>query len=453
MALSHGDAATPEQGDLQNLHVHIDDALDGLAEEDRQAIVLRYYGSKSFVEIGQMFGLSDDGARKRVDRALDKLRTVMLRKGVTSTAVALSAALTVNAATTAPVALGASVAGTAVASATAAGVGAMLATYKAAVFGLGTVAVGAIGSVIYQAKQVSELQRDLAGASTVVAALRAELDVTKQAAQRLERHLQQAEDDASLLIGAVRQANIMPTNESHSLDGPPNQSMVEKRYAEARAHAQAGRHAEALEGFLWCFDTGMPAVPRYAGVRLSFLVREIQKLAAVYAPAMTALRERRDRSEEGMLGKSGETTYALEFAALNDALGEEQRTIDAFFRFNEGDPRRSAMASRVLRMLARQRRYNEAASVQTLDGLLLEFERNTRAFDRSSLDEKTSEAARRATLDKFVTSVEVLAGANRPAEARIMIATILAWDRSDQSVRTLREAVRRSGSSDSFDLP
>src|SRR5205814_1428082 len=53
---------------------HIDDALEHLSEKDRAAIVLRFFSKKSFREVGEAFGTTDDSAQKRVTRALEKLR-------------------------------------------------------------------------------------------------------------------------------------------------------------------------------------------------------------------------------------------------------------------------------------------------------------------------------------------------------------------------------------------
>lgn len=68
-----------------------------------------------------------------------------------------------------------------------------------------------------------------------------------------------------------------------------------RRMDEAEAAASAGRYAEALEGFLWCFDHGQEADEAFAGVHASFLVDDILALGEVYPPALQALISRRDR--------------------------------------------------------------------------------------------------------------------------------------------------------------
>jgi DNA-binding Lrp family transcriptional regulator len=75
---------------------------------------MRFVQRRTFGEIGSALSLSDEAARKRVDRALEKLRGVLARRGILCSAAALSGTLA-HAVTTAPGGLAASVAGHALA--------------------------------------------------------------------------------------------------------------------------------------------------------------------------------------------------------------------------------------------------------------------------------------------------------------------------------------------------
>ncbi len=66
----------------------LDDALNHLAPEDRDAIILRYFEHRDLRAIGATLGLSADTAQKRVSRALEKLRALLLRSGITMASVA-----------------------------------------------------------------------------------------------------------------------------------------------------------------------------------------------------------------------------------------------------------------------------------------------------------------------------------------------------------------------------
>jgi RNA polymerase sigma factor (sigma-70 family) len=108
----------------ETLRPVIDDALHTLEEREREAVLLRYFEGRPFEEIGTRLAWTEDATRKRVARALDKLQAVLARRGVTSTAAALGATLTGQAAMAAPAGLAASVTGVALAGTAAAGTGA-----------------------------------------------------------------------------------------------------------------------------------------------------------------------------------------------------------------------------------------------------------------------------------------------------------------------------------------
>src|SRR5438128_1383608 len=52
----------------------LDGALSTLRESDRKAVMLRFYEHKSFDEIAAILGTAEEAARKRVSRAVEKLR-------------------------------------------------------------------------------------------------------------------------------------------------------------------------------------------------------------------------------------------------------------------------------------------------------------------------------------------------------------------------------------------
>ena len=83
----------------------LDEAMNEMAPADRDALLLRFFEKRSLKEIGLALGSGEDAARKRVTRALDKLRELLARRGVTTSASALSLALMANGIHAAPVSL------------------------------------------------------------------------------------------------------------------------------------------------------------------------------------------------------------------------------------------------------------------------------------------------------------------------------------------------------------
>ena len=87
----------------------LDQAIAKLNDQDRHAIVLRFFQNHSFQEIGSALGSGEEAAKKRVHRALEKLRGLFATRGVRSTTVLIAAALSAHAAQAAPAALAKSV--------------------------------------------------------------------------------------------------------------------------------------------------------------------------------------------------------------------------------------------------------------------------------------------------------------------------------------------------------
>jgi type II secretion system protein G len=84
----------------------LDAAMDRLPAVDRDAIVLRYFNDRSFADVGTELGVSEDTARRRVSRAVEKLRMIFAKDRVALPAAAISGAIAVHAtAATVPPAL------------------------------------------------------------------------------------------------------------------------------------------------------------------------------------------------------------------------------------------------------------------------------------------------------------------------------------------------------------
>jgi len=99
--------------DWQAIRPALDEALDKLNQTDRDALLLRFFEQRSLAEIGSALGTNEDAAGKRVKRALEKLRAVLVHRGITTTGAALSTVLSAYAVQLAPAGLAASLANSA----------------------------------------------------------------------------------------------------------------------------------------------------------------------------------------------------------------------------------------------------------------------------------------------------------------------------------------------------
>lgn len=91
VAMSEITHTTESNSDLLQM---LDEALLRLRSADRTALVLRYLQGEPLRQVGEALGLSEDAARKRVDRGLEKLRQIFRDRGIQADSVALAAVLT-----------------------------------------------------------------------------------------------------------------------------------------------------------------------------------------------------------------------------------------------------------------------------------------------------------------------------------------------------------------------
>ena len=195
--ITHDSAQPP--ADWNRIAPILDDAIDGLGEADRAAIMLRFVEQRGFAEIGAALEVSTDAARMRVERALEKLRVRLGRRGLTSTLAALGIVLSAHATVPVPVALAASVTGTALAGATVAA-GSTVATWITFMslakvqMGAAVVAALAIGAAFYEsgaARVAREEQLATGQALSVVTARVAALEGGARAAAARTASLKQ----------------------------------------------------------------------------------------------------------------------------------------------------------------------------------------------------------------------------------------------------------------------
>jgi len=145
--------------DWDRLRPVLDQAINELGERDRDAVILRFIEDRAYADIGATLRLTDDAARMRVDRALEKLRGLLAKRGVTSTATALAVALANQAGVAAPAGLAASVTGAALAGVAPTGIAAMMGMTKLEIGIAGVLVLAGIAGFVLQ-KQTNSARRE-----------------------------------------------------------------------------------------------------------------------------------------------------------------------------------------------------------------------------------------------------------------------------------------------------
>ena len=99
----------PEPGVWNQIAPLLDEALNCLGEKEHDAVVLRFFDGKELNQVGAAMGTTEDAARMRVNRGVEKLRDFFTKKGVTLSVTAITGAVAANSVQTAPAGLAANI--------------------------------------------------------------------------------------------------------------------------------------------------------------------------------------------------------------------------------------------------------------------------------------------------------------------------------------------------------
>ncbi len=95
----------PDTGSWNEIAPLLEEAMGRLGQADRDAIVLRFFENKTPQELATMLGLNEATARKRVSRALERLRKFFNKRGVVSTTAVIAGVISSNSVQAVPVGL------------------------------------------------------------------------------------------------------------------------------------------------------------------------------------------------------------------------------------------------------------------------------------------------------------------------------------------------------------
>ncbi len=203
----------PTEARMETIAPMLDEAINQLGEEDRKAILLRFYEAGDFRTVGMALGSNEDAARMRVNRALEKLQGILKRKGVAYSTAALGTLLTTGAVNAAPNGLALTVSGVALANA-AGGVGAtvgviqFMTSTKLGIAGAIVIA-GLAGGLVLKQQQVTELRAQYERQKRQLEEQQLEIEALKQKPQPTVVDRSLSDDERTELLRLRGQMGLM----------------------------------------------------------------------------------------------------------------------------------------------------------------------------------------------------------------------------------------------------
>ena len=371
----------------------LDEAINQLSTSDLDAIMLRFFERADLRAVGQAMGTTGEAAQKRVERAMEKLRGLLARRGVVLSATALALAVGSASATAAPAGLAATISTAALTSAPA-GAGFTLTTLK----------------IITMTK----------------------LKITLITA-------------AVALVAVGTTAVVL--NRDPSYTPPPNPKM-QQILNEAQADAMAGRYQAALAKHIWFRNNALRYEPAMSGVRDSFALMYWAQLAEKYPPAMKKLKSIRDEAITTLhrvdTDPQPATTAYLTAASINNGLKEGTNNVALFKWLDDHNPAAARQVYPVAEndLIAAEEyalcgRYMDAKrSYQQILGM---YSRTKDASKRGGR-QQLMDFAEKMFSNQSATLVAVLSINNHPDEAEQVASQAARENRSPEFASLLAEA-------------
>ena len=231
----------PEPGVCDQIAPLLDEALSCLGEQEHDAVVLRFLDGKELKQVGAAMGTTEDAARMRVNRGVEKLRSFFTKKGVTLSATAITGAVAANSVQAAPAGLAAAVTAAAL-TGTAITTTAVIAATKAIAMTtlqktlMTTAFALAVGTGIYEARQA-------ANARTDVRTLQQQQTPLTEQIQQLQR---ERDDATNRLVSLAHEKDS--NTELLRLRGEVTRLRMEAQERASLNTEGAGKAAKSLEG-------------------------------------------------------------------------------------------------------------------------------------------------------------------------------------------------------------
>jgi RNA polymerase sigma factor (sigma-70 family) len=251
-----------EQGeaepDWRQLAPVLDAAIDELAEEERVAILLRFMERQAFGQIGARLSLSEDAARMRVTRALEKLRARLSRRGLVSSSAGLLILLSAESVRAAPPQLAGAIVSAATALPPGAGAFSFFMSTSKVALGVSVVAVATISMVAWmQGGRAERAESELTASQGAERRAQARLRDLAADLARAEQRVAEAERDSGELLKAIeaqRQTANRQTADAGRTTEPRSEEETERltyersyQQALARRRYEEGRERSRLQ--------------------------------------------------------------------------------------------------------------------------------------------------------------------------------------------------------------
>ena len=216
---------------------------------------------------------------------------------------------------------------------------------------------------------------------------------------------------------------------------------------------------EALEHFIWCYDSGLRHDPTYAEQRLNSLLARWDLLGKRFTPAREQLEKRRQRAQQELFDGSTAPEVALELASIDLSRKQEARTLELYDVLASYEPLaeqqrtdvRSVLFRHVCNLLLDAKRYEDFLGDMGDPLAVIDASLSAAAMARAQGVDDPSSPARMYAIILGSKCYEAFLAIGSDAEASAVLNRILAFDSSAPTWSKLHARALRADRQDAAD--
>jgi RNA polymerase sigma factor (sigma-70 family) len=298
----------------------LDEAVNQLGAEDRAAILLRFFEQHDFRSVGEALGSNAEAARKRVERALDKLHALLSVRGVTLSVTALATTLATQTVVAAPAGLALTVSTVALTSA-AASTGTTLTVLK--IMSMTKLKAGIITAVVVAGITIPLVIQHQAQTKLTTAS-----EALRQQTERSDQLMKENQRLAQLAKQTPPAATVNPSLELLRLRGEVARLRQEVASERARTNGPSALSGIKADPAMWKVirdqqKTGMTAIYKDFAKKLNLPPEQVEKFNNVLADdVMENIDHITAVLQDGITPAAMEPVFAGQEAALQEKIQE-----------------------------------------------------------------------------------------------------------------------------------
>lgn len=301
-----------------------------------------------------------------------------------------------------------------------------------------SIALVMVASFAWEIRENGQLRSEAVKQSNSTAA---SLAVLKKHASAESQRAAAAEANVAILLKAANAASASrgaaPPGANATMD---TDEAAKSAAARGSQLIKEGKFQEALDEYLTCYRELQAIRPGSPGCQR--LMGAIKRLGRTYPAALSALAGLRDSAMQQRQAQPSRSELLFEIALLNESLGEGSRTLALYDSLPPNDPGRQSLAMIANASFIEAHRYSDVLIGNPFGRMLSTIEVGIRQMGEH--DASLQAEIRKAILDATLTNIEVLTGAGKTEDARVLTEKLLAFDSSDATRASLQQHIDRA---------